>query len=214
MMKIAEWSKHCARVKDAMRDWANRYVTPISMSAEFGHGVSWGTGTYLDISGKHILLTNNHVVVEVPIGGCLAHLPGPTDDYVVIGSQWSQKPYPIDAACVAIPNVGSVGMKEAVPYNLMEPQFAAEPNELLFWIGFPSFTAARNEAPTEARQHMTRFGGPLETIGLPMLSQVVQGWNGENEERFDPGFHIAVHIQAKRSGRQMAPLLRYQTQKA
>lgn len=201
MMTTEEWSEHCARVKNEMREWAKRFVTPISMSEEYGHGVSWGTGTYLEISGKHILLTNNHVVADVPAGGRLAYLPGPTDDYVAIVNPWCRAPYPTDAACTAIPNVGSVGMKEAVPYSLVEPQFAAEQDEMLFWIGFPGFTAERHEVPTEARQRMTRFGGPLEMPGLPMLSQIMRNWNGENEDQFNPAFHVAVHYpnEAQRS---------------
>lgn len=201
MMSVAEWSEHCARVKDAMRNWVTRFVTPISMSVEHGHGVSWGTGTYLEISGKHVLLTNDHVVAEVPAHGRLAHLPGPTNDYVAIVKSWCRAPYPTDAACIAIGNVGSAGMKEAVPYRLVEKRFAADQDEVLFWIGFPGFTADRHEVPTEARQYMTRFGGPLETPGLPMLSQVIKGWNGENEERFDPAIHVAVHYpnEAQRS---------------
>lgn len=201
MMTVAEWSEHCAKVKDAMRDWVKRFVTPISMSAEHGHGVSWGTGTYLEISGKHHVLTNNHVVADVPAGGRLAHLPGPTDDYVAIINPWCRAPYPTDAACAATPNVGSAGTKEAVPYKLVEPQFAAEQDEMLFWIGFPGFTAERHEAPTEARQRMTRFGGSLEIPGLPMLSQVIRDWNGESEDRFDPAVHVAIHYpnEAQRS---------------
>lgn len=201
MMTSAEWSERCASVKDAMREWAKRFVTPISMSTEHGHGVSWGTGTYLDISGRRLLLTNNHVVAQVPNGGRLAHLPGPTDDYVALVNHWCQVPYPTDAACISIPNAGSAGMKESVAYSLVEPRFAAEQDELFFWIGFPGFTAERHEAPTEARQRMTRFGGPLETMGLPMLSQIVRDWSGEKEDAFDPDFHIAVHYpnEAQRS---------------
>ena len=201
MMTVAEWSQHCAKVKDAMRDWVKRFVTPISMSVEHGHGASWGTGTYLEISGKHVLLTNNHVVAEVPDGGRLAHLPGPTDDYVAIGSTWYRSSYPTDAACAVIPNIGSAGMKKAVPYDLVESQFTAEQDEMLFWIGFLGFTAERHEVPTEARQRMTRFGGPLELPGLPMLSQIIRDWNGENEERFDPAVHVAIHYpnEAQRS---------------
>jgi hypothetical protein len=193
MMTNLEWSERCASVKDAMREWVKHYVTPISMSVEHGHGVSWGTGTYLDISGKHILLTNNHVVTGLPNDARLAHLPDPTDDYVAICSRWSREPYPIDAASAAISDVGSDGMKMPVPYNLVESRFSAEQDELLFWIGFPGFTAERHEAPTDARQRMTRFGGPLETVGLPFLSQVMRDWNGESEGAFDPDFHIAVH---------------------
>ncbi len=201
MMTTEEWSERCASVKDAMREWAKRFATPISLSEEYGHGVSWGTGTYLDISGKHVLLTNNHVVADVPAGGRLAHLPGPTDDYVAIVNPWCCAPYPTDAAFTPIPNDNSAGMKEAVPYNLIEPRFAAEQDEILFWIGFPGFTAKRHEVPTEARQRMTRFGGPLEIPGLPMLSQIIKNWNGENEDLFDSASHVAVHYpnEAQRS---------------
>lgn len=44
MMSVAEWSEHCARVKDAMRNWVTRFVTPISMSVEHGHGRRLGNG--------------------------------------------------------------------------------------------------------------------------------------------------------------------------
>jgi len=32
VMSIAEWSERCASVKNAMREWVKRFVTPISMS--------------------------------------------------------------------------------------------------------------------------------------------------------------------------------------
>lgn len=202
-MTSDEWSKSCACVKDAMRDWANDFVTPISMSEkqDHGHGVLWGTGTYLDIFGKHCLLTNKHVVSDVPENGLLGHLPGPTDDYMFINNPWTLASYPTDAACATVPNVGSDGIKVAVSYSLVEQYFSAVQDEMLFWIGFPGFTAGRHEVPTEARQYMTRFGGPLVSRGLPMLSQIHKEWNGKSEGIFNPDFHIAVHYpnEAQRS---------------
>lgn len=208
VMSVAEWSTHCARVKDAMREWVKRFVTPISMSAEYGHGVSWGTGTYLKIADRHLLLTNNHVIADVPEGGCLAHLPGPTDDYVAVVRPWCRVPYPIDVACTPIPSFSSAGMKGAVPYELIESEYAPEQDEVLFWIGFPGFTADRHDAPTEARQRMTRFGSSLDLPGLPMLSQVIRNWNGEDEERFDPAVHVAVHYPSEARTAADGPLTR------
>lgn len=197
MMTPAEWEACCAQVKDAMRDWVLRFVTPISMSAAAGHGVSWGTGTYLEVADQHVLLTNNHVVSEVPEGGRLAHLPGPTDDFIAVGDNWTRRPLPIDAAFIGIRPVGLAGMREPVPCNLLEPRFSAVEDEQLFWIGYPGYTAERHDAPIEARQRMTRFGGPLESCALPMLSQVIRDWSGEGEDAFDPALHLAVHYPAK-----------------
>ncbi|SDD22229.1 hypothetical protein SAMN04488509_101793 [Aquimonas voraii] len=188
-----DWPASCAMVKDAMRDLVMRFVTPISMSLEHGHGVSWATGNYLEVSGSRILLTNQHVVDDVPTGGVLAHLPGPTDDYVAVTQPWCRRSYPVDAACAPTLYPQSTGMKEAVPFELIDGQMLAEQDELLFWIGFPGYSANRHDVPTEGRLRMTRFGGPLETRGLPMLSQVIRGWNGEGEDLFNPDLHVAVH---------------------
>lgn len=41
----------------------------------------------------------------------------------------------------------------------------------------------------------------MEIPGLTLLSQVIRDWNGENEDRFNPAVHVAVHYsnEAQRS---------------
>lgn len=46
-MTREEWEYHCASVKDRMVAHVQQFLTPISMSEEFGSGVAWGSGGYM-----------------------------------------------------------------------------------------------------------------------------------------------------------------------
>ncbi len=150
MMTPAEWEACCAQVKDAMRDWVLRFVTPISMSAAAGHGVSWGTGTYLEVADQHVLLTNNHVVSEVPEGGRLAHLPGPTDDFIAVGDNWTRRPLPIDAAFIGIRPVGLTGMKNPYLTTCLSPDTAQLKTSSSFGSAIPG--TQRNDMTLRSRR--------------------------------------------------------------
>jgi hypothetical protein len=62
-MRSAEWKRLAASVTDAMKEYTRPFVTPMRTSSE---RYVWllGTGSYVSINGKMILLTCEHVVCD------------------------------------------------------------------------------------------------------------------------------------------------------
>lgn len=46
-----EFDQHCARVTEMMEEYVAQFVTPLSMSDQFGSGTAWGQGrTFKDLN--------------------------------------------------------------------------------------------------------------------------------------------------------------------
>lgn len=181
-----------ASVTNAMRTHVAAVAARISLSREEGYGEAWGTGTYVLGKLGTALVSNKHVLVDdIPAFARLAHLPGPTDDYVEIRGATVSVPWPVDAASVTLAGLPDGCFQQAVPLNLFDERFAPLDGEFLFWMGFPGTTALRNEAVTEGRKRMTRYKPILELPGLGMLSQVDKGWDGKHDY-FVPDKHVAL----------------------
>jgi hypothetical protein len=198
-MTREEWEFHCSSVKDAMATYAKSFATPISMSEEQGHGIAWGTGSYVEGPSATYLVTAGHVFTDVPKGGRLAHLPVLGGDYIAVVEEPELSPWPVDAAAFAVPPLPVNSTLKAIPPESIGSLFSAVEGELLFWIGFPGYNLERQDALVEARRRRTWFG-ELETPGMPMLSQAERDWNG-GHAAFDSDKHIALHYPstAKRS---------------
>jgi hypothetical protein len=84
---LLTWDQTCFYVRDEMAKYVSRLVTPLSLSDSPDRGSSCATGNYLTLRDVPYLLTNEHVVGEA-VGYDLAHLPGPTDDYVLCNNAW------------------------------------------------------------------------------------------------------------------------------
>lgn len=198
-MTREEWEYYCTMVKDEMTSFIKSTCTPISMSEEHGHGVSWATGSYLQINNKLLLITACHSYDEVPSGGRLAHLPVQGGDYIGVIGEPTRAPLPVDAAAFEIPNVPDHSTIKFIYENDIDHRFSAVDGELLFWIGFPGYGLERHDPVINDRRRTSWFG-ELATIGFPMLSQVDQG-QSPSHSSFDPDKHIAIHYPsaAKRS---------------
>jgi len=177
-----------------MAEYVSRTVTPISLSKNFGRGQAWGTGNYLSLRGTPYLVSNEHVVRQA-VGCHLGHLPGrpmitflqqPDTDR----SQASRR-IPHEVGCrTAKPK------REVVDCSRLDLRYRAAPHELLFWLGFPGSTAKRHDPITELNTRRTLFGAPLETPGIPMLTQEVLLAALPIEE-FDPDKHVALHYPSR-----------------
>ena len=70
-----EWERQVERVDHEMREYTKPFVTPISrvLKDETGeYGRLEGTGSYIQLSGRRFLLTNEHVVAAL-VGNSLGH---------------------------------------------------------------------------------------------------------------------------------------------
>lgn len=192
-MTTKEWHQHCDRVKSEISQYIHQFITPISMSPTPGHGVAWGTGNYIRSGDSTYLLTNKHVIADTPAGARLAHIPGPSDDYVALVEKPVAAGWPIDAG---IYNLGNLprDVRQQIPSSLLDLKFSPVDKELVFWMGYPGYKANRNEPPSEGTLRMTRFCDLLETPAFPVLSQLVP--DGIESKDLDHEKHVVVHYPA------------------
>lgn len=192
-MNEQQWRTICAAVRDEMAAHVWPTVTPISLSHDFTHGWAHGTGNYLNLRGAPYLLTNEHVVAQA-VGFHIAHLPGPTDNYVLCNTPTLTDPWPIDLALTRLPRNPSGPGRSLLTQAFFERCFSPVEHELLFWLGFPGSKALRHEAITELNAYYSWFGVPLEVPGIPMLTQLFP--LSAPLVDFDPVTHIALHYPA------------------
>jgi len=193
-MTGGEWESLCSFVRDEMSAYVSTVVTPLSASQDFQRGQALGTGNYVSLRGRPYLLTNEHVVREA-LGFHIAHLPGPTDDYILCNRPFLAERWPID---VALTRVGFVHQRSVVPAAHLDCTYTPVTHELLFWLGFPGSKATRHEAVTELNTRYTWFGGPLEIPGIRVLSQQVP-FPTPGLREYDADKHVVVHYPARAS---------------
>jgi len=169
-------------------------VTCISQTTDGSRGTSWATGNYVCLRHAPYLLTNAHVVEEA-VGSHLAHLPGPTDDYVGCYNAFLADPWPVDMALMRLGGEWSRANRTAIPASSLAHQYEPARHELLFWLGFPGSTATRHEPITDLNRRYTWFGRPLQNAGVPILTQAVEG-PAPNLPAYDIRFHVALHYPA------------------
>jgi hypothetical protein len=176
-----------------MAEYVSRVVTPISVSDSPDYGTAHATGNYLTLRGLPYLQTNEHVIEEA-LGCDLAHLPGPTDDYVLCNQEWLTVTWPTDIALMKLSALPAAPSRESVSASRLGARYAPVPQELFFWVGFPGSTTKRREPLTERNIRRTWFGS-LETPGTPVLTQELPAVPlGLND--FDPEKHVALHYPA------------------
>jgi hypothetical protein len=186
-----EWPSFTGAIRDAMARYVYPYTTPIAYAPPgTTEARSHGTGNYVSLDGATYLLTNEHVAAKGTEG--LAHLPGPTDDYIALLGAWQCATFPVDAGWLRLHSAGSVAARPCVEASMFDERCHPVEHELLFWLGYPGSRAQRHEPVTESNTRYNWFDGPLETPAVPMLtvaSQETPDWLGI----FDPEVHVAVH---------------------
>lgn len=193
-MNKTVWAQLCADITQRMSSHVANFVTPLSMSKEHGSGVAWGSGAYIQ-GAQHVwVLTAGHVVMDVPAGGRLAHLPVPDGEYngafgtpEVKGGAEDVAALPVYPAPQFLPAPGRI-----IPPSAIAQRFEADEDELLFWIGFPGFAVNRDGLPTSASQRTSMYG-QLSTPWKPVLMQAIKDVSRVKHPAFDSMKHIAVH---------------------
>ena len=194
-MTKEEWHRICCYVRDQMTTHVWPSVTSISESPDGSRAMVWGTGNYVVLRQAIYLLTADHVV-GCAVGSHLAHLPGPTDDYVACYNAFLTGPWPLDIALMRLGNEWNRTTRTAIPASRFAYRYEPADEELLFWLGFPGSTARRHEPVTDLNRRYNWFGGPLESAGVPMLTQAVAA-SLPNLKFYDPEKHVALHYPAK-----------------
>src|SRR5713101_1375719 len=154
---LSTWDQLCFYVRDEMAKYASSFVTPISLSDSPDSGAAHATANYLSLRNSLYLLTNEHVIYDA-LGCDLAHLPGPTDDYVLCNNAWLAVTWPTDIALMRLSGLPARPSLASVPACRLGSRYAPVPQELLFWIGIPGSTAKRREPLTEGNTRHTWFG--------------------------------------------------------
>jgi hypothetical protein len=193
-MNQSAWAQLCADVTQRMSKHVANFVTPLTMSEEHGSGVAWGSGTYIQ-GAQHVwVLTAGHVLMDVPEGGRLAHLPVPDGEYnaafgtpEVKGGLEDVAALPVHPDPKVLPATGRI-----LPPSAIAQRFEADEEELLFWMGFPGYAVNRDELPTPASRRVSMYE-QLSTPWKPMLMQAIKDIASVTHSAFDSTKHIAVH---------------------
>lgn len=193
-MNQADLQQLCSHVTTSMSQYVANFVTPLSMSKEHGSGVAWGSGTYIRGTQLVWVLTAGHVVMDVPAGGRLAHLPVIDGEYNgALGTPEVKGGAEDVAALPVYPHTKFLPAPERVlPQSAIAQRFEADEDELLFWIGFPGHSVNRDELTTPTTLRVSMYE-QLSTPWKPMLMQAVRDISSVTHPAFDNTKHIAVH---------------------
>ncbi len=187
-----KWEEMCSAVRDEMGAYAYRFATPLSLTEDLQFGQALGTGNYIELNQATYLMTNDHVVTEA-LGGHLAHLPGPTDDYVGCGNPIMGTGWPYDVALMRL-EASLSGHRGALKPSCFDRCFRPVEHELMFWLGYPGSTAERHEPITSKNIRHTWFGH-LHTPAYPILVQ--EAPVTRVIPKFDPRAHVVLHYPSR-----------------
>lgn len=190
MITNEQWESSCARVTEEMSDYVMRFVTPLTMSEERGSGTAWGSGTYVQGSSLTWVLTAEHVLSKVPVGGRLAHLPRGGEEYNAAFGTAVLAPPPIDAAALPIhPDPRFLPPPErVVQQSAIATIYSPVSEELLFWCGFPGYRLDRNDSLMDTKLWKSMFQ-ELSIPGKPMLTQAISQGLNVPASNFNPALH-------------------------
>jgi hypothetical protein len=173
-----------------MRVHAERFSTPVTTQLTDRTGELVGTGGYVEVDGRRVLLTNEHVARrrrQSPLGhkfvGC--------DEYYLLAEPTREAPSPIDAALVPISDqVWSRRSHNgaAVPQHRIAHRHSPVPRELLFILGCSGersyYSPGYKTLFTMASPHVTQ---EQPTGGSdPEFDEVIKS------EYWDPLYHFAL----------------------
>lgn len=90
------WPEIVRRVHTLMAAHVRHYVASISRSVDNESGAAHGSGVYVDINHRPLLLTCEHVVRTGYEGGArIAHLPVADRNYPAFPNPWFFEPDPV-----------------------------------------------------------------------------------------------------------------------
>lgn len=96
-----EWDAAVSRVVADMTDYLRPYRAAIYEDKQ-DHGVGWGSGSYLRLRDRIVILTNEHVAVAREQGRILGHqFDGQEDIRAIVGNHVAH-PFPLDLALLPV----------------------------------------------------------------------------------------------------------------
>lgn len=140
MLLPENWDETCCGVVGRMCEHVAPFGTPIAVSStNENSGQQWGTGSYLDLFGRKLLLSCEHVLAKQRVQP-LAHKLGGCERFIRVATTGCEFAAPIDAAVRTVSRLAwedLAGGSRAIPINRIAIIHAPAQNELLFVRGYP-----------------------------------------------------------------------------
>jgi len=137
----AKWKVICDDVTEQMRAFTRPFATPLTTPTPETIRLT-GTGSYVDIEGRRLLLTCEHVARYKPVHNRFAG----SDDVFEHQGPWREDQHPIDAATAPVSGAAWAAASHqagAVPAAAFAARhYVAQPEELLFFRGYAGENAA------------------------------------------------------------------------
>ena len=163
------WPGIVRDVHARMAQYVKPYLTPISKSTDLESGAPHASGSFVEVHGRHYLLTCEHVVGRAYEKGFhLAYLPRNDDFYHALGGPWFYEAEPIDLAITLInPSAWAEGEKLALRPEQFAMTHDLAPGELLTLCGYPVAEAGFSRFTGEPTVHSALIPYTARETGLP-----------------------------------------------
>ena len=79
-----------------------------------------------------------------------------------------------------------------ISVDILDQLCKPEPQELLYWYGFPGSIALRKDPISEQNTRYSWFN-ELHVDGVSIVSQLVPAWPDDFPDAYNQDHHIAVH---------------------
>ncbi|MBK9081188.1 MAG: hypothetical protein IPL88_03450 [Rhizobiales bacterium] len=148
-LSAMDWPSEAASVASAMLAHVAPFATPIALSQSDNRGSLTGTGSYLDLAGRKILLSNQHVLGSERLDGRFAHRFRGFNNFIKLTpAVFAALPWPLDVAAASISDIVWAARPpfseedrvfrdgKAVPEDRIGLGHEPAPHELLFIYGF------------------------------------------------------------------------------
>jgi hypothetical protein len=158
------------------------FVTPLVRSETDGGATHVGSGGYVELSDRKLLLTNDHVVLEGH--GRLTHKFFDCENYFPFVNAFASQVQPRDLAVSPVDQTWKKVSHSAMafPAHRFATKHAPVENELLFMLGFAG-----------ARAYYSPSMNIMLTHGTPYLSQEPAGAKSDiKSEGLAPDIHFAL----------------------
>lgn len=134
----SEWVTLCSEVTRDMAAYLRPYRTVV-LEHHGDYGSGWASGSYLQLEGRRVILTNEHVATVRHAGRKLAHMFNDADNVYQITGNHTEISWPSDLAILPVSD--DAWQKQAHASRPIDlTQFAAAhapvPYELLAFVGF------------------------------------------------------------------------------
>jgi hypothetical protein len=175
-----DWDAVCVNVTRSMTCFLRSYRTPV-LEHRGNYGEGCGSGSYVQLGDRRVILTNQHVAAIRFQGRHLAHMFNEADNvYRILGSHY-EIGWPIDLAVVPIsPEAWSTQQHTSNSISLR--QFASKhapvEDELLAFVGF-------------AGERVRFVFGQLVTEGTCYVAREVPL---PQHDKIDPTFHFGIEF--------------------